>query len=188
MTSKRCSLNRSLNAYMNTIKKTFWVVSCGAEFHRLLVQNAVFTKFQVAGSSTFQRPLLCWSLQGLFTSVSNPHLLDLCANIIWRNRSLHLTCNCTTLQVVEIVMEDALHNHHWAFGHLENTISYRYHKTQRFQSTNKDKISLSCGTYLAFFNSRTIPSSILIRTIPIPSTLHDDHHLWQQNFYLASQS
>ena len=139
-TSKWCSLSRSPNTYVNTIKKTFRAVSSGAKFH-LLVQNVVFTQFQVAGRCTFQWSLLCWSLQRLFTSVSDSHLPDLCANIIWRNRSLHLIGNCTILQVVEIILVDALHNHHWAFGHLEITISYRYHKAQCFQSANWDKIS-----------------------------------------------
>jgi len=32
---------------VNTIKKTFRVVSSGAEFHILLVQNAVFTNFKL---------------------------------------------------------------------------------------------------------------------------------------------
>ena len=172
MTFKWCSLSKSPNTYVNTIKKTFWVVSSGVEFHLcLLVQNAVSTQFHIAGRCTFQGSLLCWSLQRLFSSVSEPHLPDLYANIIWRNRSLHLTCNCTTPQVVEIVPADALHNHHWAFGHLENTISNRYHKTQSFQSTNWDEISFKLR-YIPHFNSCTISSNILIRSVPIPSTLH----------------
>jgi len=158
MTSKRCSLSRSSNTCMNTIKKTFRVVSSGAKFHLLLVQNVVFTQFHVAGRCTFQWSLLCWSLLRLFSSVSEPDLSDLCENIIWRNRSLHLTHNCTTLQVVKIISIDALHNHHWAFGYLENTISYEYYKTQRFQSTNWDKIP---------FELRHIPHFLQFSYYPI---------------------
>jgi len=171
MTSKRCSLSRSPNTYVNTIKKIFWVVSCGAEFHLLLVQN-VFTQFQVAGRCTFQWFLLCWSLQRLFTSVSDPHLPDLYANIIWRNRNLHLTCNCTTLQLVEIFQRTPF------IITIEPLVILRI--PSRIDTTRPSvskapteiRFLLCWGTYFTSFNSRTIPSSILIRTVLITSILH----------------
>ena len=57
MASKRCSLGRSLNTNVNTIKKTFRAVSRGAEFHLcLLIQNTVFTQFYVAGDAPSNSP------------------------------------------------------------------------------------------------------------------------------------
>jgi len=141
VTSNRCLLVRSPNIGGNIIQNLLGAVSRCAEFHiGLLIDDTMFTKLQFACSGTFQQSFLCKSLQRLFTCMSEPHIPQPGRIIIWICRSHHLTCNCTTLQVVEIILVDAIQNYHWVFSHHENIISYRYLKTQCFQNINWDKI------------------------------------------------
>ena len=139
MISKRCSLNRFPSTYINKSRRPSerWLVVLNFIFFLSRTPCSPNSSYRLMHLPVIPTLL---ELAKVFSSMSEPHLSDLCTNIIWRNRCLHLTYNCTTLQVVENISMDALHNHHWAFDHLENTISYRYHKTQRFQSTNWDKI------------------------------------------------
>ena len=53
--SNRCRLDRSPNIGVNIIQNPLGAISCCAEFYLgPLSDDAMFTKFQLAGSGTFQ--------------------------------------------------------------------------------------------------------------------------------------
>jgi len=174
VTSNRCRLSRSLNINVNIIQNPLGAVSHCAEFHLdLLSYDAMFTKLQFAGSSTFLQTLLCKSLQRLFTCMSEPHIPQYGRIIIWICRSRHMTYNCTTFQVVEIISADALQNHYWALVILRTPSLIDTSKPNVSKSPTKIRFLLCWGTCLTSFNSHTIPSNILIWIVLIPSILHE---------------
>ena len=168
MISKWCSLSRSPNTYVNTIKKNFRLVSSCVDFTFFLSRTPCSPNFKLQVNAPSNDPVS----PGSCKDFSPPCPSLICQT--WRNRSLHLAYNYTTLQVVEIVPADALHNHHWAFGHLENAISYGYHKTQCFQSTNWDKIP---------FKLRYIPHFLQFSYYPIKHLDTDCTHPFHITWY-----
>ena len=145
-------------------------MSCGAKSHPGLLSNdAMFTKFQFAGTNTNQLILHYKSLQRLFSCMFEPYMSELCAIIIWICKSHYLPCNRTILQIVKVVASSALQNNHQAFNHLEN-ISNRYFKTQCFQGTNRDKILSQLRYIPHILQFLPISSNFLTKTVPFPST------------------